>query len=74
MFDAVTTIGEVGWAINKPVLEVVERAWAAQMPICNLPVNRENHRLRHQTKPTTKRFRTDSQRGQLQLMVSPACF
>ncbi len=66
IYDALTTVGEVPWRVNKPVLEVVEKAWAAGIRIPGLP-------LKHDIAPieasTSSRFRTDSNGRQLLITV-----
>lgn len=69
VFDALNTIGAVPWMINRPVLEVVERAWAAQMRIAKLPVNLPK-KAALQPVPKAKRFRTARRNGQLCVEVN----
>lgn len=68
VFEAMTTVGELPWTINKPVLDVVERAWAAQMRICNFPLMGKYDKPKEMS--TSQRFRTQRHGGQLQLLVS----
>lgn len=66
MYDALTTIGEVAWRINKPVLEVVEKAWAAGMRITGLPSRTDMAPIEAST---SSRFRTDNNGRQLLITV-----
>ncbi|BDA47730.1 probable DNA-directed RNA polymerase 2, chloroplastic/mitochondrial [Coccomyxa sp. Obi] len=62
VFDALTTIDEVGWRVNKPVFEVVEKAWAAGMRIVGFPSKTDIAPLEAST---SLRFRTDNNGRQL---------
>jgi len=71
VYDALNTLGAVPWRINRPVLEVVERAWAAQMRIAKLPVNIPKKAALHPA-PKAKRFRTARRNSQLCIQVITA--
>ncbi|CAL8471810.1 g11352 [Coccomyxa elongata] len=67
VYDALTTIGEVAWRVNKPVLEVVEKAWAAGMHITGLPFKTDMAPIEAST---SSRFRTDNNGRQLLITMT----
>ena len=73
VYAALNAVGEVGWSINQPMLEIIQSAYDMQEaePICDLPRHRNVAML---AAKKVKRFRTARTGTQLLAQVRPACW
>ena len=69
VYAALNAIGDLAWAINRPMLEVVEQAWKSGEPICELPSQQHAPML---PPPSSRRFMTARAGRQLLAQVRPS--
>lgn len=71
MYEALNALGEQGWQINRPMLDIVEHAWAEGGDVGGLPAAAPQLHL--QLPADSPRFRLISDTpGQLSLTVLPS--
>ena len=55
VYEALNALGEVGWRINREMLDVISHAWSREMDICSFPQYQEQP-----VTPAPQRYRLPS--------------
>ena len=55
VYEALNALGEVGWRINREMLDVITHAWSREMDICSFPQWKEEP-----ITPASRRYRLPS--------------